>query len=60
MQPIDAQHTVVDLVTLEDVEGAIGADLDAHLVLVQRTRPGGGEDTATLYYPCGLRIVRRR
>jgi hypothetical protein len=60
MDSIDERHAVVDLTTLQEVPGAVAADLEAQQVVVDRRNADGTIARATLHYPAGIRLVRRR
>jgi hypothetical protein len=60
MDSIDERHAVVDLTTLADIAGALEADVDAGQVRVQRAKGNGEQEQVVLYFPAGIRIVRRR
>jgi hypothetical protein len=60
MQVLKERQAVVDLCTMDDVKGAVAVDLDANQVVVRRKKSDGGDEQITLYFPGGIRVVRRR
>jgi hypothetical protein len=60
MQALQERQTVVDRSTLGDIDGAVAADEDTAQVIAARRKADGGTENVTLYFPAGIKIVKRR